>query len=58
MTNDRLRAESNEIKMISPDHLPTGPGSSYIMAAFTHLNPNGSRFSDGSFGVFYGAYDS
>jgi hypothetical protein len=24
-----------------------------IMAAFTHLNPNGSRFSDGSYGVFY-----
>src|SRR3546814_15236680 len=23
------------------------------MAAFTHLNPGGSRFSDGSFGVFY-----
>ena len=23
------------------------------MAAFTHLNPNGSRFSDGSYGVFY-----
>jgi len=57
MTNDRLRAEKNEIKMISPDHVPTGPGSSYIMAAFSHLNPDGSRFSDGSFGVFYGAYD-
>jgi hypothetical protein len=23
------------------------------MAAFTHLNPEGSRFSDGSFGVYY-----
>ena len=23
------------------------------MAAFTHLNPEGSRFSDGSHGVFY-----
>jgi hypothetical protein len=23
------------------------------MAAFTHLNPEGSRFSDGSYGVFY-----
>lgn len=57
MTNDRLRAEKNEIEMISPDHVPTGPGSSYIMAAFSHLNPVGSRFSDGSFGVFYGAYD-
>lgn len=25
------------------------------MAAFTHLNPNGSRFSDGRYGVFYAA---
>jgi hypothetical protein len=23
------------------------------MAAFTHLNPEGSRFTDGSYGVFY-----
>ena len=26
----------------------SGPGASYVMAAFTHLNPNGSRFSDGT----------
>ena len=25
------------------------------MAAFTHLNPDGSRFSDGRYGVFYAA---
>ena len=25
------------------------------MASFTHLNPRGSRFSDGSFGVYYAA---
>ncbi|MBS1135461.1 MAG: hypothetical protein H6R02_2602, partial [Burkholderiaceae bacterium] len=25
------------------------------MAAFTHLNPEGSRFSDGTYGVFYAA---
>ena len=31
------------------------PGASYVMAAFTHLNPKGSRFSDGSFGVYYAA---
>ena len=27
------------------------------MAAFTHLNPQGSRFSDGTWGVFYAAND-
>jgi RES domain-containing protein len=26
------------------------------MAAFTHLNPEGSRFSDGTWGVFYAAH--
>ena len=31
----------------------SAPGCGPIMAAFTHLNPNGSRFSDGSYGVFY-----
>jgi hypothetical protein len=27
------------------------------MAAFTHLNPAGNRFSDGTYGVFYAARD-
>jgi RES domain len=26
------------------------------MAAFTHLNPEGSRFSDGTYGVYYAAH--
>ena len=34
-----------------------GPGTSIIMAAFTHLNPEGGRFSDGSYGVLYAAGD-
>ncbi len=31
----------------------SGPGSKPIMAAFTHLNPKGDRFTDGTYGVFY-----
>jgi hypothetical protein len=27
-----------------------------VMAAFTHLNPEGSRFSDGTYGVYYAAH--
>ena len=38
-----------------PDERVSGPGASYVMAAFTHINPKGSRFSDGSFGVYYAA---
>ena len=28
-----------------------------MMASFTHLNPGGSRFSDGTYGVYYSAID-
>jgi RES domain-containing protein len=53
MTNDRIRDEVGEISLVPADERLFGPGSTCIMAAFTHLNPQGSRFSDGSYGVFY-----
>lgn len=53
MTNDRLREEVGELHLIAPEDRVAGPGSSAIMAAFTHRNPVGDRFSDGSYGVFY-----
>jgi hypothetical protein len=55
LTNPRLRDEVGDIRLLPPKERVTGPGASLIMAAFTHLNPDGSRFSDGSFGVFYAA---
>lgn len=55
LTNPRLRQEAGEISLVPPDERMSGPGSSPIMAAFTHLNPNGSRFSDGRYGVYYAA---
>ncbi len=55
ITNDRLRDQVGELQLVPSEQRVPGPGSSYIMAAFTHLNPDGSRFSDGSYGVFYGA---
>lgn len=57
MTNDRLRDEQGHIELVPRDERVFGSGSGPIMAAFTHLNPLGSRFSDGSFGVFYAARD-
>jgi hypothetical protein len=57
MTNDRLRDELGQIELVPREERIFGPGSGPIMAAFTHLNPQGSRFSDGSFGVFYAARD-
>ena len=55
ITNDRIRDELGEISLVPPEERLFGPGAGAIMAAFTHLNPQGSRFSDGHYGVFYGA---
>jgi len=57
LTNPRLRDEVGEISLVAPEDRISGPGTSIIMAAFTHLNPDGSRFTDGTFGVFYAAND-
>jgi hypothetical protein len=53
MTNDRLREEAGELALVPAEDRVSGPGTSPIMAAFTHLNPVGDRFTDGSYGVFY-----
>ena len=57
LTNPRLRDEVGDIRLVPEGDRITGPGTSVIMAAFTHLNPQGSRFSDGTYGVFYAASD-
>jgi RES domain-containing protein len=55
LTNPCLRAEVGEIDLVPKDERVAGPGSSPVMAAFTHLNRAGSRFSDGTWGVYYAA---
>jgi hypothetical protein len=57
LTNPRLRDEVGEISLVPPEDRISGPGTSIIMAAFTHLHPDGSRFTDGTYGVFYAAND-
>jgi hypothetical protein len=56
LTNPRLREEAGVLKQVPQEHRISGPGSTPVMAAFTHLNPEGSRFSDGTWGVFYAAH--
>ncbi len=53
LTNPRIREELGRLSLVPRDRWATGPGSTPIMAAFTHLRPEGSRFSDGSYGVLY-----
>ncbi|MGB0935644.1 MAG: RES family NAD+ phosphorylase [Alphaproteobacteria bacterium] len=55
LTNDRLREEVGDLSLVPAGDRIAGPGSSFVMAAFTHLNPVGSRFSDGTWGVYYAA---
>jgi hypothetical protein len=55
LTNDRLRDESGEVPLVDSEDRVSGPGASIVMAAFTHLG-RPSRFSDGSFGVYYAAH--
>jgi hypothetical protein len=55
LTNPRLRDEVGDIELVPREERAFGPGGSVIMAPFTHLDPAGSRFADGTFGAFYAA---
>lgn len=52
LTNDRLRQEIGDIFLVPEKDRISGPGSSVVMAAFTHVGLP-SRFTDGSYGVYY-----
>lgn len=54
LTNPRLKAETGNLSLLPAAEIPFGiAGCSYAVAPFTHVNPDGSRFSDGRFGVLY-----
>jgi hypothetical protein len=54
LTNPRLANQAGRLELITRADIPFGiQGCSYAAAPFTHVNPDGSRFSDGSFGVLY-----
>jgi hypothetical protein len=55
LVNPRLRDAAGDIRLVPDEERVSGPGASFVMAAFTHLNPRGSRFSDGRYGVYYTA---
>ncbi|HLS81860.1 MAG TPA: RES family NAD+ phosphorylase [Steroidobacter sp.] len=54
LTNDRLRDESGVAPVVPEADRVRGPNASIVMAAFTHIGWP-SRFSDGSYGVYYAA---
>lgn len=52
LSNDRLLDEAGVLDRVAPEDRISGPGSSPVMAAFTHIGAP-SRFTDGSYGVYY-----
>ena len=54
LTNDRLRDQAGDLHLISEEDRVCGRGSSIVMAVFTHIG-RPSRFSNGSYGVYYAA---
>jgi len=52
LTNPRVRQEAGEISLVPPEERVSGVGASWVMAPFTHIGWP-SRFSDGSWGVYY-----
>lgn len=57
LTNPRLLDQVGELTLVPAEERISGPGTSVIMAAFTHPNRAGSRFSAGEYGVYYAAAD-
>lgn len=55
LTNERARDELGQVERVPREQRRYGPGSGPIMAAFSHVNVLGSRFSDGRYGMFYAA---
>lgn len=52
-TNDRILDELGTISLVRAGDRIAGPGTTPIMASFTHAKP--SRFSDGTYGIYYAA---
>lgn len=56
LTNPRIQDEVGNVNGLPAHERVFGTiGSGFIMAAFTHTNPDGSRFSNGDYGIFYAA---
>lgn len=57
LTNDRLRTRIGPLRLIPPKRRISGPGTTPTMSAFAHPRPDGTRFSPGSFGIYYAAHE-
>jgi hypothetical protein len=51
LTNDRLQGNYIDLSLLPKEEWIVGNGATPLMSAFTHPGP--SRFSDGTYGVYY-----
>lgn len=53
-TNPRILENVGQLRKVPVHRRVSGPGASYLMAPFTHVNPRWTgRFHDGIFGAYY-----
>jgi hypothetical protein len=57
LVNPRLRDARGDIRLIPVSDRVSGPGATWVMAPFAYVNAAGSRFSDGTYGVYYAGKD-
>lgn len=55
LTNARIRNEEGSLSLVPLADRAFGPNASVIMAPFTHLSSEGSRFTNGRYGAYYAA---
>ncbi len=55
LTNPRLREEAGDYRKVRAEDAVSGPGATPIMASFAYSGP--SRFTDGSYGVYYAGHE-
>ena len=57
LTNPRLRQGTGQISLVPVARRVSGPGASVVMAPFVHTSKDRpTRFSDGSYGVYYAGH--
>lgn len=54
LTNPRIREEAGDYRKVRPEDAVSGPGSTPVMASFAYSGA--SRFSDGTYGVYYAGH--
>lgn len=55
-TNPRIHEDVGDLSLVPVSRRISGPGAGWVIGAFTHVSKDrGSRFSDGSYGVYYAA---